>query len=50
MRDLLAYLAAGAVYVAVGVFIPELLLAWPVGVGYVLLAVWVIPALVRRLT
>ena len=49
MRELLLYLAAAAAYVTLGVFVPELLLPWPVGAGFLLLAVWVVPALVRRL-
>jgi hypothetical protein len=43
------YLAAAAVYVALGVVFPELLLSWIVGVAYLLAAVWLIPALARRL-
>lgn len=43
------YLAAGAVYVVVGIFLPDFLLSWVVGAGYLLLAVWIVPALVRRL-
>ena len=47
-QSLAPYVVAGVVYVAVGVAVPELLLSWPVGVAYLLLAVWVVPALVRR--
>jgi multidrug efflux pump subunit AcrB len=43
------YLAAAAVYVVLGVVFPELLLSWIVGVAYLLAAVWLIPALARRL-
>ena len=43
------YLGAFALYVTVGVFLPELLLAWPVGVTYLVVAVWLMPALYRRL-
>ena len=43
------YLAAGAAYVVLGVFVPSALLAWPVGAGFLLVAVWVVPAVVRRL-
>ena len=49
MRELALYAAAGVVYIAVGVAFPNFLLAWPVGVAYLLLAVWIVPALVRRL-
>jgi hypothetical protein len=43
------YLAAGVSYVAVGVFVTELMLSWVVGFGWLLLWVWGLPALVRRL-
>ena len=49
MRETALYLLAGAIYVAVGVAVPEVLLAWPVGAAYLLLAVWLVPAAVRRL-
>jgi hypothetical protein len=47
-RTLAAYLAAAAVYVALGVILPELLLSWIVGVAYLLVAVWLVPAVARR--
>ena len=47
-RTLATYLAAAAVYIALGVILPELLLSWIVGVAYLLLAVWLGPALARR--
>ncbi len=47
-RPLAAYLLAAAVYIALGVIFPELLLSWIVGVAYLLVAVWLVPALVRR--
>ena len=46
---LFVYLAAAAVYVVIGVFLPEFLLSWPVGAGYLLMTVWLLPAAVRRL-
>ena len=47
-RDELAlYLAAGVVYVAVGVTFPEFLFSWVVGAGYLLLSVVLLPLLVR---
>ena len=49
MRTLLLYGVAAAVYIAVGVAFPNFLLAWPVGAAYLLVAVWLLPALVRRL-
>jgi hypothetical protein len=47
-RTLTLYLVAAAVYVALGVAVPELLLSWIVGVAYLLIAVWLVPALARR--
>jgi hypothetical protein len=46
---LVLYLGAAAAYIAAGVLLPELLLSWIVGVAYVLVAVWAVPALARRL-
>jgi hypothetical protein len=43
------YVAAGAGYVALGVAFPELLFAWVVSVGFLLICVVLIPALARRL-
>jgi hypothetical protein len=45
----LRYVAAAVVYVALGVFVPQLLLSWPVAAAFLLVAVWVLPALARRL-
>ena len=47
-RELALYLAAGVVYVAIGVALPEFLFSWYVAAGY-LLCVVALPALVRRL-
>jgi hypothetical protein len=48
VTTLALYLVAGAVYVTIGVFFPVFLISWPVAIGYLLLMVWVLPALVRR--
>jgi hypothetical protein len=48
-RELALYLTAGAAYVALGVAFPELLFAWVVSVGFLLVSVVLLPALVRRL-
>lgn len=48
-RELMLYVAAGAGYVALGVAFPELLFAWVVSVGFLLICVVLIPALARRL-
>ena len=49
MRELAVYLVAGAAYVALGVAVPELLFSWVEGAAFLLIAVWVLPALVGRL-
>jgi hypothetical protein len=49
LRTLTLHLAVAAVYVTVGVFVPQLLISWPVGAAFFLLGVWALPALVRRL-
>jgi hypothetical protein len=47
-RELVLYVAAGAVYVAIGVTFVEFLFSWVVAAGYLLLCVVVLPALWRR--
>ncbi|MBD0328920.1 MAG: hypothetical protein ICV64_02300 [Thermoleophilia bacterium] len=47
-RTLALYLAAAVVYITLGVFVPEVLFSSLVGIAYLLLAVWVVPALVAR--
>ena len=47
-QTLLLYLAAGVAYVALGVAVPELLLSWAEGAAFLLLAVWLVPAALRR--
>jgi hypothetical protein len=48
-RELALYLAAGVVYVAIGVAFPEFLFTWFVAAGYLLLTVVALPAAVRRI-
>jgi hypothetical protein len=48
-RELVLYLATGVAYIAIGVAFPEFLFAWVVGVGFLLLSVVALPALVSRL-
>jgi hypothetical protein len=48
-RELALYLAAGVVYVAIGVAAPEFLFTWVVAAGYLLLAVVALPFVVGRL-
>ena len=46
---LLVYLAAGVVYVVTGVLFVEFMLSSVIAIAYLLLAVWLVPATVRRL-
>jgi hypothetical protein len=48
-RELALYVAAGGVYIAVGVAFPEFLFSWPVATGYLLLCVAILPVVVGRL-
>ena len=50
MSDRVLYAAAAVAYVVLGVLVPELLFSWPVGAAFLLVAVWVVPSLVRRLS
>jgi fatty acid desaturase len=50
LRVFAGYCLAAAVYVAIGVAVTDFLLSFWVGVAYVLVAAWLIPALVRRFT
>ena len=49
MRTLALHAVVAAAYVMLGVLVPQLLISWVEGVGFYLLGVWVVPALVRRL-
>lgn len=49
MRELALYVAAGVVYIALGVAVPELLFSWVECAAFLLVAVWVLPALLGRL-
>jgi hypothetical protein len=48
-RELALYLAAGAAYITIGVFVTEILRSWIVGFGFLLICVWVLPSLAKRL-
>ena len=48
-RELALYVAAGVVYVAIGVAAVEFLFTWAVAAGYLLATVVLLPYLVRRL-
>ena len=47
-RVFLGYCLASAVYVAIGVAVTDFLYSFWVGVAYVLVAAWIVPAVVRR--
>ena len=44
----LGYVGAGALYVLIGVLVTDFLLSVFVGLGYLLLVAWLVPAAVRR--
>jgi hypothetical protein len=48
LEALLIWGAAAAVYIAIGVFFTDFMLSLFVAIGYLLIAVWLVPALVRR--
>jgi len=48
-RELVLYVVAGVVYVAIGVAVPEFLFTWLAAAAYLLLCVVLLPALVRVL-
>jgi len=47
--ELILYVAAGAAYITLGVFVKQALALWIEGAAFLLLTVWLLPALVRRL-
>ncbi len=48
-QTLAIYAGIGALYVTLGVFIPELLFSWWEGVPFLLLCLWIVHAVWRRL-
>ena len=48
LGGLVPYLVAGALYVALGVWEPRVLLSWAEGIGFLMLTVWAIPTLIGR--
>jgi hypothetical protein len=46
--ELARYVLAAIAYIALGVAFPELLFSWVEGAVFLLLAVWVVPALLER--
>ena len=49
LRTFAAYGLAAAIYIVIGVAYQDFLLSVVVGIGYLVLAVWLLPAAVRRL-
>jgi hypothetical protein len=49
VRTLALYVAAGAVYVAIGVAVPDFLYSSVVGIAYVVAVCWALPEGIRRL-
>jgi hypothetical protein len=49
MTELRLYLAAAVAYIALGVAFPRLLISWVEGTAFLLLVVWILPAVARRL-
>jgi len=49
VREAALYGGAAVSYVAIGVFVTEFALSWVVGFSWLMLWVWGLPALVRRL-
>ena len=49
MRELALYVVAGVIYVVLGIAVPELLFSWAEAAVYLLVAVWILPALIGRL-
>jgi hypothetical protein len=49
MSELRLYLVAAALYITLGVAYPSLLLSWVEGAAFLLLVVWILPSLIRRL-
>ena len=49
MSELRLYLIAAVAYIALGVALPRVLLSWVEGTAFLLLVVWILPSLIRRL-
>lgn len=45
----LLYGASGIAYITLGVFVPQALALWPEGAAFLLLTVWILPALISRI-
>jgi hypothetical protein len=49
MSELRLYLVAAVAYIAIGVAFPAVLYSWVEGTAFLLLVVWILPLLIRRL-
>ena len=49
MSELRLYLIAAVAYIAIGVAFPTVLYSWVEGTAFLLLVVWILPSLIRRL-
>jgi hypothetical protein len=49
LRAFLVYVAAGVLYIAIGVAYTPFLFAWVTAGAFLLVVLWVVPAIVRRL-
>jgi hypothetical protein len=49
MSELRLYLVAAVAYIAIGVAFPTALYSWVEGTAFLLLVVWILPSLIRRL-
>ena len=47
--ELVLYIVAGIAYIALGVFVQQVLAWWIYGAAFLLFAVWIVPAFLRRL-
>jgi hypothetical protein len=48
LRVFAGYCLAGAVYIAIGVTVTDFLLSFWVGVAYIVVTAWTVPALLRH--
>jgi hypothetical protein len=49
MSELRLYLVAAVAYIAIGLAFPTVLYSWVEGTAFLLLVVWILPSLIRRL-
>lgn len=48
-NELILYGVAGVAYITLGIFVKQALALWIEGAAFLLLAVWLLPAAIRRL-